>query len=169
MALLAEGMSQSDVARELSVSRQTVSRWEKLKDEFPDREAWRKRRLGRPGAMTDEQRTVLVRILVDNYVREFGPRGIGSRKPGRWTLARVAGLIKAEFGTSYSLTQVRNILIGLVGDDQWLLSKPTFWARVIALAYPEYAGETLIEDFEEGWIVRVKVVAELRQRQSHPR
>jgi len=77
-------------------------------------------------------------------------------------------LIEATFGTSYSLTQVRNILIDLIGDDQWLLSKPSFWARVIELAYPEYVGEALVEDFEEGWMVSRKVIAELKRRRSHP-
>ncbi|WP_080303462.1 helix-turn-helix domain-containing protein [Burkholderia pseudomallei] len=164
MALLEEGISQSDVARELSVSRQTVSRWVSLKDEFPDREAWRRRRLGRPGAIADEQRATLVRRLVDSYVREFGRRGRSSPKRVRWTLARVAELIEAEFGVSYSLTQVRNILIGLVGHDECLLSKPSFWACAIELTYPEYAGKALVEDFEEGWVVSWKVVSELRLR-----
>jgi predicted transcriptional regulator len=36
MALLDEGVSQSDVARELSVTRQTVSRWAKVKATYPD-------------------------------------------------------------------------------------------------------------------------------------
>lgn len=164
MALLEEGMSQSDVARELLVSRQTVSRWAKLKDEFPDEDAWRRRPLGRPGGMTEDQKAALARRLVGDYVRTSGWWHRSTRRPVRWTLARVGRLIEAESGVAYSLAQVRNILIGLVGDDQWLLSRPRFWARLIELVYPEYADEALVEDFEEGWIVSRRVIAELRRR-----
>jgi transposase len=168
MALLEEGMSQADVARELSVSRQTVSRWAKLEDAYPDEDAWRGRRLGRPRGMSDGQRAELVRLLVDRYVREQGPRGSRSPKPARWTLSRVAGLIETEFGVSCSLTQVRNVLVGLVGDDQWRVSQAAFWARLIELAHPEWAGRVLVVDFDEDWNERVringKVIADLRRR-----
>jgi transposase len=167
MRLLDEGVSQADVARELDVSRQTVSRWVRLKEAYPDHDAWRRRQLGRPGGLTDEQKMSLVRRLVDICLGAFGPKGRSSPRPVRWTLARVARLMEVEFGTSYSVTQVRNILIGLVGDDQWLLSKPRFWACIIELAYPEYVGEVLVEDFVEGWTVSSKVIAELRRRRSH--
>jgi transposase len=164
MTLLEDGMSQSDVARELRVSRQTVSRWAKLKDEFPDEDAWRRRPLGRPGGMTGEQRMALVRVLVDSYLRSSGSQHRSSRRPVRWTLARVAGLIEAESGFAYSPMHVRNILAGLVGDGQWLLSRPRFWACIIELAYPEYAGQALVEDFEEGWKLNGRVIADLLRR-----
>ncbi len=164
MALLGEGMSQSDVARELSVTRQTVSRWASLKATYPDDEPWRKRPMGRPGALTDEQKMALARLLVNRYVRESGRRGRNAAKPVRWTLARVAGLLETEFGVSYSLAHVKNILTGLIGDDRWLLSKPRFWACVIELAYPEYEGKVLVEDFEDGWEVDLKILLALRQR-----
>ncbi|MGF6766065.1 transposase [Paraburkholderia sp. GAS33] len=163
MALLDEGMSQSDVSRELSVTRQTVSRWAKLKAAYPDDEPWRKRPMGRPRGLTDEQKLAFVRLLADSYVRESGRRGRAAAKPARWTLARVRGLLQAQFGVSYSLAHVRNILVSLIGDDQWLLSKPRFWAAVIELAYPEYEGKVLVEDFEDGWEVNMKILQELRQ------
>lgn len=75
MALLDEGVSQADVARELGVTRQTVSRWARLKEAYPDDDAWRRRRLGRPRGFTDEQKMALARGLVDSYVRELNPRG----------------------------------------------------------------------------------------------
>ncbi len=168
MVMLDEGVSQADVARELSVSRQTVSRWARLKDEYADSEPWRRRALGRPGGLTDEQKTSLVRRLVDTYVRELGPRRKGSPKPVRWTLARVAGLMEAEFGVSYSLAHVRNILIAMVGNDHWLLSNVRFWARVIELAYPEWDGRVLVEDFDEHfneeWVLDWRIIGELRRR-----
>jgi transposase len=164
MALLDEGVSQSDVARELSVTRQTVSRWAKVKATYPDDEPWRKRPMGRPRALTDEQKMSFVKLLVDKYVRESGPRGRNAARPARWTLARVAGLIEGEFGISYSMAHVKTILAGLIGDDQWLLSKPSFWARVIELAYPEYEGGVLFEDFDDGWVLDWRVIGELRGR-----
>lgn len=166
MALLDEGVSQSDVARELSVTRQTVSRWAKLKATYPDDEPWRKRPMGRPRALTDEQKMEFARLLIDRYVREFGPRGRSAPKRVRWTLARVAGLLEDRFGVSYSAAHVRNILIGLVGHNDWLLSRARFWACVVELAYPEYEGKALV-DFDDGWEVDGRIIGELR-RQLQP-
>lgn len=164
MRLLDEGVSQADVARQLEVTRQTVSRWATLKKEYPGHDAWRRRRLGRPGGLTGEQKVLLAKRLVDCYVGSFRPISRTNRRPVRWTLARVARLIETEFGTSYSLTQVRNILIGLIGDDQWILSKPRFWARIIEIGYPEYVGDVFVEDIDEGWIVSWKIIAALKRR-----
>lgn len=164
MALLGDGMSQADVARELSVSRQTVSRWAQLKDEYVDSEPWRRRALGRPGALTDAQKLLLGRQMVDIYVRELGPRGRSSRKTVRWTLARVAGVMKAEFGVSHSLAHVRNILIGLVGEEHWPLSNLSFWAHLIELTHSEWAGRVLVESFEDSWVLSGTVIGELRRR-----
>ncbi|MGF6531496.1 transposase [Paraburkholderia sp. GAS206C] len=163
MALLDDGMSQSDVARELSVTRQTVSRWAKLKAVYPDDEPWRKRPMGRPGALTDEQKMEFARLLIDRYVREFGPRGRGAPKRVRWTLVRVAGLLEDRFGVSYSAAHVRNILTSLVGHNDWLLSRARFWACVVELAYPEYEGKALV-DFDDGWEVDGRIIGELRRR-----
>ena len=164
MALLDAGMSQADVARELSVSRQAVSRWAQLKEEYVDDEPWRRRRLGRPGGLTEEQKMTFARKLVSSYVRGLGRRSRRAPKPARWTLARVARIMEAEFGVLYSLTYVRNTLIGLVGDGQWLLSRVSFWARLIELAYPEWAGSVLVEDFDEGWVLDWRIIGELRRR-----
>lgn len=106
----------------------------------------------------------LVRLLADTYVRESEPRRGSAPKRVRWTLARVAELMEAEFGISYSMAHVRTILAGLVGDDQWLLSKPRFWSCVVELAYPEYKRKVLVEEFEDGWEVDLKILLELRQR-----
>ncbi|WP_416340428.1 helix-turn-helix domain-containing protein, partial [Paraburkholderia sp.] len=57
MTLLDDGVSQADVAREFGVTRQTVSRWARLKEAYPDDEPWRRRALGRPGGLNDEQTT----------------------------------------------------------------------------------------------------------------
>ncbi|WP_259647407.1 helix-turn-helix domain-containing protein [Burkholderia pseudomallei] len=163
MVMLDEGMSQADVARELSVSRQTVSRWVRVKDEYADSEPWRRRPLGRPGGLSDGQKLVLVKRLVDSYVRELGLKGKSSPKPVRWTLARVAGVIESEFEVSYSLVHVRSILIGLVGEDHWPLSNLRFWARLIELAHPKWAGRVLYEDFYNGLVLDWRILGELRR------
>lgn len=106
----------------------------------------------------------LVRLLADTYVRESVPRRGRAPKRVRWTLARVAELMEAEFGISYSMAYVRTILVGPVGDDRWLLSKPRFWSCVDELAYPKYEGKVLVEDFEDGWEVDLRILLELRQR-----
>jgi len=76
----------------------------------------------------------------------------------------VAGLIESEFGVSYSLAHVRNILVGLLGDDQWPLTNVRFWARMIELVYPEWSEQVLIEDFDDGLVLNWRVVGELRRR-----
>jgi transposase len=164
MTLLDEGVSQADVARELGVARQTVSRWARLKDAYPDDKPWRGRALGRPGGLTGEQKLVFARGLVDSYVRELGPRGRRSPKRVRWTLARVAGLMETEFGVLYSLAHVRNLLIAMAGGDHWPLSNVRFWARVIELAYPEWDGRVLVEDYDEGWVLDWRIIGALRRQ-----
>lgn len=136
MILLDEGASQADVAREFGVSRQTVSRWARLKDEYPDDAAWRSRRLGRPGGLSDKHKEAVVKILADSYVHEFG-----TEYAARWTLSRVAQMMKSEFGASYSLVHVRSILIGLFGDGpRRRRFSSQFWTQVIQKAYPELTG-----------------------------
>lgn len=48
--MLERGLAQADIARELDVSRQTVSTWNKALGEDP--QAWRRCPMGRPGAMS---------------------------------------------------------------------------------------------------------------------
>jgi transposase len=80
MQMLARGMVQADVAPACEVSRQTVSIWaEKLAE---DRQAWRRRPLGRPGAMVAEQRKQLSRILLAGAIAN----GFATKV---WTLARI--------------------------------------------------------------------------------
>ncbi|WP_114810100.1 helix-turn-helix domain-containing protein [Paraburkholderia kururiensis] len=138
MTLLEEGVSQADVARELAVSRQTVSRWAKLREEYPDEEAWRRRPLGRPGGLSEEKKNVLARMLINSYILEYG-----TEYAAPWTLARVARMIAAEFGVSYSLVQVRNILAGLAGGGRLPLRSRYFWMRLILRTYPILSGQNL--------------------------
>jgi transposase len=101
MRMLAHGVVQAEVARQLEVSRQTVSIWAKALGEDP--QAWRGRRLGRPGGLTDAQRTQLSKALLAGALANDFPTEL-------WTLARVAKLIKREFGMSYSTVHVWRLL-----------------------------------------------------------
>ena len=109
---------QAEMARELHVSRQSVSRW------F---EAWRSDepgwirgagRAGRPPKLDDEQLA-----LVDEALRQ-GARahGFGTEL---WTLPRVATLLERVTGVRYHRGHVWKIL----GAMQWSLQRPAKQAR----------------------------------------
>lgn len=132
MRLLKEGVSQSDVAGELAVSRQTVSRWAKLMTEYPDDDPWRGRPIGRPSGLSQDRRAALIKMLADGYADDATEQ---------WTLARVARLIEEKFGLSYSLPHVWAILTGAKRRKQvegGLHSN--LWEKVVVQAYPELKG-----------------------------
>src|SRR5438552_2383631 len=80
MRMLVRGVVQAEIARQLEVSRQTVSSWAKALAEDP--QAWRSRRLGRPGGLTDAQRRQLGKALLAGAVaNDFATE--------LWALARV--------------------------------------------------------------------------------
>lgn len=101
MRLLARGVAQAEVARQLGVSRQTVSNWERARQDDP--QAWRRKPLGKPGGMTGQERTRLAKLLVAGAIACGFPTEL-------WTLARVAKLIEREFGRVYSSVHVWRLL-----------------------------------------------------------
>ena len=101
MRMLKRGVAQADVARELEVSRQTVSTWAKRLEGDP--QAWRRRPLGKPGALTVTDKGRLAKLLVKGAVVNGFPTEL-------WTLARVGKLIAREFGPSYSNVHVMRLL-----------------------------------------------------------
>lgn len=101
MRMLSRGVSQAEVARALEVSRQTTSSWAKRLTE--DSQAWRRKPLGRPGGLSPEQKKALGKALLAGALFNGFPNEL-------WTLARVAQLIKREFGRSYSTVNVWRIL-----------------------------------------------------------
>lgn len=101
MRMLARGVVQAEVARTLGVSRQTASSWEAKRLE--DRQSWRRRALGRPSRLEAVQRTALAKMIVAGAMANGFPTEL-------WTLARVAMLIKREFGLSYSTVHVWRLL-----------------------------------------------------------
>lgn len=101
MRMLKRGIAQADIARELLVSRQTVSSWAKRLADDP--QAWRRRPLGKPGALTSADKGKLAKLLVKGAVVNGFPTEL-------WTLARVGQLIAREFGPSYSNVHVMRLL-----------------------------------------------------------
>jgi transposase len=101
MKLLARGVTQAEVAREMDVSRQTVSMWERARQADP--QAWRRGSLGRPGGLTDAEQSRLAKALLAGAVAAGFPTEL-------WTLARVAQLIEREFDRTYSTVHVWRLL-----------------------------------------------------------
>ena len=104
MRMLARGVVQAEVARSCEVSRQTVSRWAQM---VADKvQAWRRRPLGRPAAMSAAERAKLSKMLVAGALANGFPTEL-------WTLPRVAKLIARRFGVQYSTGHIWYLLRGL--------------------------------------------------------
>ena len=101
MRMLKRGVAQADVARELKVSRQTVSTWNRALAEDP--QAWRRRPLGRPGALSATDKKKLGKLLMLGAIAAGFPTEL-------WTLARIGQLIQREFALAYSQTHVWRLL-----------------------------------------------------------
>jgi transposase len=104
--LVEQGLRQTEVARLLKVSRQSVSRWlmtRRLQGEDALRGAGR---AGRRPELTAEQRKTLRGLLAHE------PRALGYN--GRsWTSSRVAHLIQSRFGIAYHPGHVWKVLVAL--------------------------------------------------------
>lgn len=103
---LANGSSQSRVARKFGVSRTTTSRWQRaLRGEGV--EALRRRRAtGRPSRLTPDQKRDIVNMHAE------GARAFGF-PDDRWTTARLAAVIEQRFGIRYDQDHVGRIMHGL--------------------------------------------------------
>jgi transposase len=112
--MFARGATQADVARELEVSRQSVSRW------YADWRTGGTRALkaaGRAGRMPRLTETQLRRL--DRALRK-GPRAHGFGTD-LWTLDRVAQVIEAETGVRYHPGHVWKLLRDKLG---WSRQRP---------------------------------------------
>jgi len=112
--LFAQGATQADVARELEVSRQSVSRW------YADWQAGGTTALkaaGRAGRMPRLSEAQLRRV--ERALRK-GPRAHGFATD-LWTLDRVAAVIEAESGVRYHPGHVWKLLRDKLG---WSRQRP---------------------------------------------
>lgn len=109
MRMLAGGVVQAEVARELGVSRQTVSNW--ARERLNTAQAWRRKPLGRPAALDAQQRQRLAEQLKRGAVACGFPTEL-------WTLQRVGALIERDFGVAFSTANVWRVLRALGFSSQ---------------------------------------------------
>jgi transposase len=109
--LLERGLSQSEIARQVRVVRQSVARWVQ-QYRAQGKSALRKAgRAGRKPRLSVKQRQQLEKLLV------AGPERLGYETP-LWTCPRVAHLIEQEFAVHYHEGHVWKILVGLGWSPQ---------------------------------------------------
>ena len=102
--LLLRGITQAEVARQVGVSRQSVSVWAGALAE--DEQAWRRKPLGVPAALGAAQHKRLCKVLLQGAVAN----GYATEL---WTLQRIADVIEREFGVAYCKTNVWLLLKAL--------------------------------------------------------
>ena len=119
IAMLKQGkLSQSEIARRLRVSRQTVSRWWA---EFAQGGRDALKRAGRAGRKPELGAANLERL---QELLLQSPEALGYATP-LWTCARVADLIRREFNVTYHPGHVWKVLDGL----GWSCQRPEGRAR----------------------------------------
>lgn len=112
--LLRKGLSQAEVARQVKVHRQSVSRWAKQLAEGGRASLKKAGRAGRKPRLSPADRRRVERGL------KRGPEALGYSS-GLWTARRVAELIEQECGVQYHPGHVWRIL----RDLGWTVQRPT--------------------------------------------
>jgi transposase len=100
--LLARGVSQSEVARQLGVARQTVAAWERRLEQG-GREGLKRGTLGRPRQLDAGQERELGELLMAGAVAAGYPTEL-------WTLPRIGQVIAHRFGVQYSTGHLWHLL-----------------------------------------------------------
>lgn len=118
MALLKEGISPCEVARQLGVSRGAVSQWKKAHEAQGDAGLVASKHPGAAPKLTAKECQRLLKLL------EQGPRKHGW-KTDLWTLPRIAELIQRKFGQQYDQSGVWRLMRRL----GWSCQKPERRAR----------------------------------------
>lgn len=105
--LLKRRVPQAEVARQLGVSRQAVSKWARQLDEVNGAVGKLKAKaLGRPKQLDATQCNALKRMLLKGALAAGFPNEL-------WTIKRVRQLVRREFGIVYSHTGGWELLRGL--------------------------------------------------------
>ena len=115
---LAAGQPQAELARHVGVSRQTVMRWERLRQQGGLEALRRAEHFGRPERLSESQREELVRLL------KAGSLAAGFATE-LWTLPRIARLIEERF----SVSMVPSSVWRLLGRLGWSVQRPSGQAR----------------------------------------
>jgi transposase len=100
--LLARGLSKSEVARQLGVTRQTVAAWEQRLD-TGGQDSLKRGTLGRPRQLDGEQERELSKLLMAGALSCGYPTEL-------WTLPRIGKLIAKRFGVQYSTGHLWHLL-----------------------------------------------------------
>jgi transposase len=116
--LLASGVAQAEVARRVGVTRTSVSRWEKLRQEGGHEALKRPKRFGRPRRLSDAQCAQLIQLLKSGALAA----GFGTEL---WTLPRIRTLIEQRFAVKLTEPSVWRLLQAL----DWSVQRPTGQAR----------------------------------------
>lgn len=116
--LLAAGVKPAEVARQMEVSRQSVSRWEKAVEEGGAEALRRPPRFGRPPRLSDAQRAQLVRELKAGALAAGFPSEL-------WTLPRIGELIERRF----AVRLVQSSVWRLLRELGWSVQRPSGQAR----------------------------------------
>ena len=116
--LLEVGVKQAEVARRMGVTRTSVSRWEKLRQEGGEEALKRPKRFGRPRRLSDVQCEELIEQL------KAGALAAGFATE-LWTLPRMRTLIEQRFSVELTEPSVWRLLRSL----GWSVQRPTGQAR----------------------------------------
>ena len=111
--LAEQGWSQRAIAQALGVSEAAVSQWFALKEVSVDN-AWRSRPRGHKAAALSATQLKQIPDLLSHGAEAYGFRG------ELWTCARVAEVIRQEFGITYHKAHVSRLLKAL----QWTPQLP---------------------------------------------
>ncbi len=109
--LVNEGVKQTEVARQLQVSRQTVSRWITALRRNGDEALSRSPRAGRKPSLDTAQ----LGMLRDLLSSEPADLGYGA---GTWTCRSIARLIQDRFGVAYHPGHVWRLLGSIGCEDR---------------------------------------------------
>ena len=118
VALLEQGLGESEVARQLQVSHTSVNRWTQVLAKHGSKGLKQAGRAGRKPRLKAEELKRLEQGLLT------GPEALGYETP-LWTLWRVSHLIEQEFGVRYHPGHVWKLLRQL----QWSCQRPEGRAR----------------------------------------
>jgi transposase len=116
--LLAAGVTQAEVARRVGVTRTSVSRWERLRQEGGEQALKRPKRFGRPRRLSDLQ----CAELTDQLKAGAMAAGFATEL---WTLPRIRTLIEQRFAVQLTEPSVWRLLRSL----GWSVQRPTGQAR----------------------------------------
>jgi transposase len=138
-------LSQAEIARQLGVSRATVSEWAKKADKEGIRGLRSRKAIGGVSKLTEEQKRKLKQFL------DRGALASGFSTE-RWTLQRVAELIEREFEVTYHPNYLNRLLTKLGFSQQMPMPQAIEQDR------------QLVQAWLERDLPRVKKIATARRR-----